>query len=519
MTSSGFFRSAKYFLAIIWGCWWSNLPAQDNGTTKIELLNADVSEFDENFNAGATRLLGNVRLRHESALMSCDSAYLYRDDNRLEAFGRIRIDQGDSMTLTGGKLNYDGNTRVADVFDRIVLTDGKMTLRTRKIAYNLSNSTATYTDSANIVDGENTLTSRTGFYYSRSKDLYFKKEVLLKNPKYTLTCDTLRYNTGSRTAFFVGPTDIVTDKSKMYCENGWYNTVRQNSTFIGRSYLISGTQVLQGDSIQYDQKVSIGKAYRHVSLTDTSRKMIIRGDYAEHHASTDSSWVTKSAEMVQYDERDSLFLHADTLLAIGKRVTNDSLSRDVMAFHHVKIYKSDLQGACDSLTYSQSDSTIRFFRNPILWSGVNQMTADSITLHTNGGALSKIILKNNAFLVSQADTTQKGPVDSLRFNQITGKIMTGLFVENEIDRIEVKGNGQTIYYARNKKNRDVAVNRADCSDLLIRIKGNEVRKITLMNDPDGTLYPIKALSLSELRLKGFNWQSDRRPTSRLSIFN
>ncbi|MFM8432798.1 MAG: OstA-like protein [Bacteroidota bacterium] len=493
--------------------------AEGQGNTKIELLNADVSEFDESFNAGATRLIGNVRLKHESALMSCDSAYLFRETNRLEAFGRIRINQGDSMTLTGGKLNYDGNTRLADVFEKIVLTDGKMTLRTKRITYDLSKSAASYNDSASIVDGENTLTSKAGFYYSRTKDLYFKKDVFLKNPKYTLECDTLRYNTASKTAFFLGPTDINTEESHMYCENGWYNTLKQTSAFIGPSYIVSGSQVLRGDSLYYDQKRSVGIGFRNVSLTDTSRSMIIRGDYAEHHASTDSSWVTKRAEMVQYDERDSLFLHADTLLAVGRKVNRDSVNRNVFAFHHVRIYKSDLQGVCDSLTYSQSDSTIRFYRGPILWSGANQMTADSITLHTSGGALSKIVLRTNAFIVSQSDTMQAGPIDSLRFNQITGKTMTGYFSDNNINRIEVKGNGQTIYYAKNSKNADVAVNRADCSDLLIRVKANEVQQITLINDPDGTMYPIRELKVNELRLKGFSWKSGIRPVSRASIFD
>ena len=499
----------------------SKSTAQAPKKTKIELLNADVSEFNESFNAKATRLIGNVRFKHESAFMNCDSAYLFRDENRLDAFGHIRITQGDSMTMTGGKLQYDGNTRIANVFENIVLSDRKMTLRTRKIEYNLSNSTAYYTDSANIVDGENTLTSKMGFYYSKTTDLYFKEDVLLINPRYTLECDTLRYNTTSRIAYFLGPTRLWTKSSKMYCEAGWYNTNRQNCLFTKNAQLENDGQVLRGDTVAYDQKKDIGKAFGNVSITDSSRQLIIRGDYAEHHQLTDSSWVTGAAEMINYQGGDSLFLHADTLLAIGKTTKQDSITisnRDVFAFHHVKIYKSDLQGTCDSLVYTATDSTIRFFRQPVLWSGHNQLTADSIWLVMGDSSIQRIHLKLNALIISQSDTLQTGILDSLRFNQITGKLMIGHFEGNELSRIDVTGNGQTIYYAKSSSNKDVAVNRADCSDLIIDINKNELKNITLLNDPDGTLYPMKEMRTNELRLKGFQWLENKRPKSRDDIF-
>lgn len=494
--------------------------AQTVKKTKIELLNADVSEFNESFNAKATRLIGNVKFKHESAMMYCDSAYLFREENRLDAFGHIRLTQGDSMTMTGSKLEYDGNTRIANVYDNIVLSDRKMTLRTEQLEYDLSSSTAYYTDSATIVDGENTLTSRQGFYYSKTTDLYFKNDVLLKNPRYTLACDTLRYNTTSRMAYFLGPTRLWTKTSRMYCEAGWYNTVRQNCLFTKNAFLENDGQQLRGDTVAYDQKKDIGKAFGHVSITDSVRQLIIRGDYAEHHQLTDSSWVTGAAEMVNFQGGDSLFLHADTLMAIGKNPGKDSAAttRDVHAFHHVKIFKSDLQGKCDSLVYTTADSTIRFFRNPVLWSGHNQLTADSIWLVMGDSSIQTIHLKLNALIISQSDTNQTGITDSLRFNQITGKSMVGYFTGNELTKIVVTGNGQTIYYAKNSTNKDVGVNRADCSDLIIGITKNELNKITLVNDPDGTLYPIKELRTQELRLKGFKWLQEERPKNREAIF-
>ena len=161
-------------------------------TDKIELVHADVSEFDQSLNAKATRLIGSVVFKHQNAFMYCDSAYLYREENRLEAFNNIRITQGDSITLTGKKLNYDGNSKNATVTENVIMSDRKMTLNTSKLDYNLDLDIASYSDSAHIIDGQNTLTSKLGYFYSHSHDLFFRKDVLLVNPKYTMNCDTLR---------------------------------------------------------------------------------------------------------------------------------------------------------------------------------------------------------------------------------------------------------------------------------------------------------------------------------------
>ncbi len=485
---------------------------------KIELLNADVSEFDQSVNASATKLLGNVIFRHKNATMHCDSAYLYRDENRLEAFNRILIEQGDSLKLTGDRLLYDGNSRIAQVFGKVVMTDKKMTLSTSRLDYDMENDIAFYTDSANIVDGENTLTSKLGYYYSAVNELYFRQDVLLVNPKYTMTSDTLRYNTTSKTAFFVGPTFVHSEENTIYCESGWYNTENQKSNFRKNSSLMTKEQRLSGDSVLYDRNTGIGKVFGNVEVEDTTNKIIIMGDYGEYHEKTDSAWVTGHALMIQMDKTDSLFLHGDTLMSIGTPENKnpeipktENKKKNLYAFHNVKLFRKDLQGVCDSLVFDRKDSTIRLFYSPILWSGVNQLTGDSMYMQTANSEITNIYLINNSFITSLADSNDVGKADSSRFNQIRGKNMTGYLKENKIYKIDVSGNGQTIYYAKNKQQKNFGVNRADCSDLVIYVEENKVQKITLLNEPSGTLYPIKQLATSELRLKGFNWQAERRP--------
>jgi lipopolysaccharide export system protein LptA len=487
---------------------------------KIELLNADVSEFDESINSKATRLLGNVKFKHENVIMTCDSAYLYRDDNQLEAFNNIRITQGDTMTLTGKRLFYNGNTRLANVYENVVLKDRKMTLNTEQLDYNMAENLASYNQGATIVDGENTLTSKLGYYYSNIHDFYFRNDVVLVNPRYTMTGDTLRYNSTSKISYFLGPTWIRSSDNTIYCENGWYDTQKQTSFFQQNSYLQSEGQLLKGDSVHYDRLSGIGRVYGNVSIYDSTNKVVISGDYGEHHELSDSSWVVGRALLTQFYDTDTMYLHGDTLMAIGYKNQHDSTKkeRNLYAYHHVKLYKSDLQASCDSLVYFRPDSTIRLYKDPLLWSGANQLIADSVTIQTENDEISKMYLINNAFIISRADSIENELIDSLRFNQIRGKNMTGYFRENKMYRIEVNGNGQTIYYAKDKHQKNFSVNRADCSDMVILVDSNKVKSITLLNAPDGTLFPIKELATKELRLKGFIWKQEKRPRSKEDIF-
>jgi len=382
---------------------------------------------------------------------------------------------------------------------------------------------AFYTDSAHIVDGDDILTSRMGYYYSKSRDMYFRKDVVLTNPNFRMNCDTLRYNTVTKTAFFMGPTYIRSEDNLIYCESGWYNTESQTSLFTGNSYFQSKEQIMRGDTVTYDRKKALGIGFGNVSVYDTTNKVIIQGDYAEHHEIQDSSFVTGHATMIQIYGNDSLFMHGDTLKAVsvaGENVTDSAgnRKRNLFAWHNVKLFRSDLQGKCDSLVYSYSDSTIRLYTNPALWSGLNQLTADSITIQIANSRIDKMYLVNSSFIVSRADSIEHGDLDSIRFNQIRGKNMTGFFNDNKLYEILVTGNGQTIYYGKNKLGKNFGVNRADCSDLIIRVNENKVQQISLLKEPDGTLYPINELPTRELRLKGFVWMEGDRPKTKDDIY-
>lgn len=495
---------------------------QQEKPTRIELIHADSLNYDRDINKNIRRLIGNVEFKHENAIMKCDSSYMNPEANSMEAFGNIRINQGDTVSLTGNHLDYDGNTSLAVVTGDVHLRDRSMVLTTDRIDYHRKSGISSYTTGGKIVDNENILTSKMGFYNSFSKEMHFKGDVVLTNPRYVMQTDTMVYNTLTHTAFFFGPTTITSKENFIYCERGFYNTELEISGFTNNAYIKTKTQRLSGDSIGYNRRIGEGKAFENISIIDSVNNILITGKYAEHNEFTEHSLVTGHAEMIQVFETDSLFLHGDTLSAVSDTLAKKDTSnqkRTLFAFHNVRIFKPDLQGRCDSLVYSFRDSTIELFRVPILWSGANQMTADSVKLQTAYGKISHALMRNNAFIVSLADSANMDIKDSMRFNQIRGKNLTGYFDDNKLHKIFVEGNGQTIYYAKNKEQKFTGVNRADCTDIYIAVEENKVKEISLVNKPDATFYPIRELSPKELRLKGFSWQPHLRPGNREDIFH
>lgn len=493
---------------ILFSLSWNQINAQKN--KQVEIIQASSLEGSKVNGIEVRRLVGNVIFKQDNTLMYCDSALFYEVSNSIDAFGNIRI-EGPDAKLFGETLHYDGNTKSSTVNKNVRLTDGKMMLTTDAMNYDLSTEIADYSTGGKVVDEENILTSQRGYYYSKDKMVFFKDHVVLNNPKYEMNSDTLKYSTNTSTAFFYGPSIIRstgTDSAYIYCENGWYNTKTEKSYFSKNAFIQTKENILYGDSILYDRKNGIGRAYRNVKVSDTLQKIVINGEYALVNEKLNHSFVTGKAMLTKIFEVDSLYLHADTLYA-----RNDSLTKQktYFAFKHVRIYKTDLQGKCDSLVYSSKDSTIYFFSNPVLWSNQNQLSADSIALVLSGNKIHSMVLRANSFISSSEDT--------LRFNQIKGREMTGFFIDNRLNKILVKGNGQTIYYLRNNKEQLTGVNRAECSDLSIFVdEKSKIQSITLLNKPDATLYPIREINPRDLRLKGFNWQEEKQPQSRDDIF-
>ena len=499
--------SAKFFaLTLLLLTSWATYGQKP---AKITIQQSDVMNYSKTLDEHAYHLKGNVIFEHDGALMYCDSALMNDETNSLQAFGNVHIKMSDTLNLYGNKLNYNGDTRTAEVIENVKLIDNQTTLSTDRLLYDRNSQVASYLTGGRIVSKENRLTSKKGYYHTDIKQFFFKEDVVLINPKNTMNSDTLMYNTGTEIAYFLGPTIIKgkDNKNYMYCENGWYNTKTDVSRFSKNALVVNGNQRLSGDSLYYDKKNDFGKAFKNVVITDTVNKIIIHGEYAEYSKGKGYSMVTGRAQAILIDAKDSLFLHSDTLYTT---MDEEQKTKDLFAYHHAKFYRRDLQGASDSILYRFNDSTILMYKNPILWTENNQLTSDSIHILTSKKEIKQMMLYNSAFIISKDSTVS--------FNQIKGKNMIGLFKNNNLSQINVTGNAETLYFVREDDKTLIGINKAVAGNMHIYLKDKKIQGITYIENPTATLYPEKDITPQEQFLKDFKWQGNQRPMNKTDIF-
>ena len=459
----------------------------------IEIKQADRGLLQKQAGENINILIGNVILEHEGALMYCDSAVVYQGKNTTRAFGNVKINQGDTLFLYGDRLFYNGETRIADVYDNVTLSDPQITLTTNTLTFDRKINQSYYNTFGKIINNEDVLTSKKGIYNSTTKQFNFKDSVRLVTPRYTITSDTLIYFSEIELSKFRGPTLIFNDSSFIYTERGQHDGLLEVSHFTTNSYIYDAGRLYKGDSLYYENAIGSGKIFGNAYIHDSIENTLIVGDYAEYQQNPDYGLVTGNAIYSMLVEEDSLHIHGDTLLYNRSPTENFD---QLQVYYGVKIFKTDFQGKCDSLYYNDLDSIFKLFVRPVLWNENSQMTADTIWISMRNGQMDSLHLLNNAFLLSE--NPENDDID-----QIKGRNMFGIFVDSELDRLYVIGNGQTAYHSRESDGSYIGFNRANCSNMLIRFKNSEISKISFLVKPDGKMYPPKLIPEEEKKLKGF----------------
>ena len=449
------------------------------------------------------RVIDNVVFVQGTTTIYCDSAWFYRSKNKVEAFGRVRIVEGDSITITASRLEYDGNTKKAMLRNNVVFTKlATATLYTNFLDYDRILNQALYYNGGRLVDSINVLTSRKGYYNSNSNLASFKKDVTVTNPDYTMTADSLQYNSRTKIIHFVSQTTVVRkDSSSTIFESGSYNTITKTSD-LQEGIAQSQSYELKGDSYAIDDVRKLYKVRGNVIMTYKEENLIIYGQKSDYDRIRNIAKIYDHAYVAKVtDEGDTLFMTADTLVSIDNI---DPAKKRLLAYHNVKIFKNDLQGIADSLEYRSADSTIYFYKDPVLWTDGNQMTADSISMLIQNNTISKIFMVANAFVISK-DTL-------INYNQIKGRRMTAEFGGNQLKRVVVEGNGESLYFALDEKtNTLTGMNKIICSNIIIRFKQGKVNNLSFYVRPEANFIPPHELKEDDNELSGFTWRSAERP--------
>ena len=509
-----------------------SLTAQEPKVIKIR--QAGGSTQDQVQFPGANILFKNpekrVLLFHEGALIESDLAYFYAEDNFFKATGQVVFTQGDSLRMTCNSIEYDGKTKTALAKGNVNLKRPDMSLKTERLNLDRISNEAFYNTKGVIIDSASTLTSNQGRYFMDQKKYRFISNVTIDNPKYNVNSDQLDYYTELNQAYLFGNSKIKGEAYTIECERGFYDLDRERGVFKKNATLYYDNKIIKGDSLYFESESDYAAATKNVSILDSLNNSIITGHYGEIFKAKDSAIITRRALAVNIIDKDSLFIHADTLVATGPEER-----RILRAFYDVRILKSDLRGRSDSLYLDESIGLTKLLNkplskqqeqvyteadrnanNPVLWFDKSQMSGNQIRLisDTKTNKLDSLKINGNVFIIEKDTLSEEG------YQQIKGGRLDGTFVESKLDNVVIKKNTEMVYYLYNDKDLElIGINKTTCSALKMYFEEGQISDITFLVEPLGDVFPENELPLNDRTLKGFVWRKEERPESLNDLFD
>lgn len=468
---------------------------------------------DANVSIDGDILIGNVRITHDGMVLTCDSAVVYENSNSFLAYGKVHMTQGDSLSLRGDSLYYDGTEEFAQVFDNVQMKHGTMTLYTDLLNYDRIDGRGFYDVGGKIVDGKTVLTSQNGEYYTDSKTALFNYDVLLiNNAKDSLVTDTLHYDTRDKWAHATGPSNILSDGNRIYTENGYYNSDTGKARLYERPQFFNQGRKLTGDSIHYDKETQRSYAWDNIEFYDPKNNSILLGDYGWYDEGLGEAMCTRNAVAKDFSNvEDTLFIHGDTLRLYSYNLKTDSAYRVLHGYYHVRAFRSDMQMVCDSLCFVSKDSCLTLYKDPILWSDARQILGEVVNIFTNDSTIDSVYIDQQALMIEQLS-------DSTLYNQVAGSVMRAYFEEGNLRQFCVDGNGTVINYPMEKDSTYLYLNYIEASKLRAFMENQKMRTMKAFPQPKGTTYPIGMAPPDRTKLTGFAWFDWIRPKNKDDIF-
>ncbi|MDX2196741.1 MAG: OstA-like protein [Cytophagales bacterium] len=478
-----------------------NINALSQEKQKIELIRAGSLEGTYYMGQPIRKLTNDVMFRHSGATMYCDSSYQYEAKNDIEAFGNIKVIKSDTQSIKGSYMNYYGDLKLAKITGPdVVLKNGTVTLYTTILDYDLQNDVSHYYNKGKVIDKENILISDIGTYYKNKSEFVFVKNVKFTDQKHTIYTDTLYYYTETKIIKFRGPTTITGTEGNMHALAGEYDSNNKTSHFTGRAHINYGDFAMSADKIKYNQTTKAGIGLGNVEIFSKKDSVYIFGDIAQYRGTDSKTKVYNHTLLKSIHGTDTLYLTSDTLYAV-----NDTIAKNkkFIAYHKVKIFNKMMQAIADSLVFDMLDSTMTFFKDPVLWNNKNQSRGDTIKLYTKKGKVDWVKFRKKAYMISQ-DTVQN-------YNQVKGDNIHIKFVNNKIQKVDVSGSAESIYYVLADEVLTTGLNKAKCSNISVKFEEQKVKTITFYKKPEAEFIPLHEITDEKTRLRGFKWRAAERP--------
>ncbi len=478
---------------------------------------------------------GNVKFTKGPMTMTCDSAHYFAESESFDAFGNIVMEQGDTLFIYADELNYRGPEQVCYLYaspgNKVRMINRDVTLETDEFVYDLAINLGYYTVGGVLYDPQNRLVSREGEYDPARKEANFYMDVHLTSEGRTDTLniysDTLYYNTVTHIAELTSPSIIVNRRGTIYTTDGLYDTDLDTAVLYRRSTIKTPEgRTMTADSIYYDRATGIGECFGAMVLTDSARHASLAADYGFFNQLTDSAYAVGNLLIKEYGQGDTLYLHggqlnayrvidstevaampADTVAGTPARAAYFVADTNNVAdiWPRVRFYRSDMQGICDSMRVTRSDTTMRMYISPVVWSEERQVYGNIIEIHTNDSTIDEARLPDFGFCSQRI-------VDDY-YDQLSGKEMIARFEGGEMRRLDISGNVEFILFPEEADSTFNKMVTATSSFLTATFRDRTTEYIKMWPETAGKVTPLFMLRRSMLYLPKFKLFEGVRPVS------
>lgn len=492
---------------------------------RVYLIHADELKYDiYGANPDAQIVKGHVSFMHQGAHLTCDSAYFFQASNSVRAFGHVHFRQGDTLSLACDRAWYDGQGQMMEARQNVVLRHRTQTLYTDSLNYDRLYAYAYFFNGGRLIDGKSKLSSDWGEYHTETRLAKFNFDVQLRTPKNQVSTDTLYYNTRTSRAHIVGryttakghgkegPSIIKGENGIIRTENAYFNTNSDQAEMFGRSTVINQEKVITGDTLYYDDKTGNNRGYGDVVYEDTKNKNRLTCGELVYNSKTGKGFATKDALAIDFSQQDTLYMHSDTMRIETFNINTDSVYRKVHCYPHVRAYRVDVQGVCDSMVVNSQDSCMTMYRDPVVWNTSRQLLGEVIKVYMNDSTI------REARVLGQALSIEEMP-DSTHYNQISSRDMFAYFDGGVLRRTDAIGNVKSVYYPVDDKDSSIiSLNYLETDTMRMYLTPERKLDHIWTNKFKGNMYPMTQVPPNRYKLESFAWFDYMRPRDKDDVF-
>ena len=480
---------------------------------RVYLVHSDELRYDQyGLVPDAQIVKGHVQFMHKGAKMWCDSAYFYQQTNSFRAFGHVKMVQGDTLSLTCERAYYDGQAQLMEARKNVWLKHRGQTLNTDSLNYDRLYNNAYFFEGGTLTDKNQKLVADWGQYNTQTREAVFYYNVKMIENDRIITTDTLQYNTLTSMAHVLGPSQITSKTGVIETRDGYLNTKTSMSTLYGRSTVNDKDKTITGDSLYYDDKTGQSEGYGDVVYVDKKNKNSLLCQRFKYNEKTGTGWATGKLLAKDYSQKDTLYVHADSVKFFTYNINTDSVYRMAHCFKHVRAYRQDVQAVCDSMVANSKDSCLTMYRDPIVWNANRQLLGEVIKIYMQDSTVKE------AHVLGQALSVEQMP-DSVHFNQLSSKDMFAYFIDGNVRRNDAVSNVRSIYFSVDDKDSTlIGLNYLETDTMRMFISAErQLQKIWTCRF-EATLYPMSQIPPGKEKLEAFGWFDYVRPLNKDDLF-